>query len=623
MKKLWYKIADKYSLLALVFSLLIIGNIYLKYSYNYVMSWDVYGYYLYLPQTIIHNDLGMENDSIIIYARETYPISTTFYQRAKSDLGKWVIKYPVGMAYIYLPAFLSGHLLAYLTCYELNGFSPPYEDTMFLLCFISIVIGLIFVRKILLHYFNDITTSLCLLLIALGTNYLSTVTLSVAMPHNFLFTLFAINLWLTIKWWESFKLKYAVLLGIFIGISVAARFTSAIFIIILLFWDVSFSYKAIKDRLVLIFTKRILQFSIIGLIVFLLFLPQMIYWKIYAGTFIYDSYQNPGEGLDLMSPHTFSFLFSYQKGWLLYTPLMIFAFMGLIWVRKKKREMLFPLVLFLLVNIWVLSSWTTWWYAESFSQRPMVDSYPLMALLLGFFVEGVMGLRRWLKTIFISLVIFLLFFQLFQNWQFNRGIINASRMTKDYYWKVIGKTKYDPSLDNLLLIQRPFDGNEKFSNENEYDKKILCNYTFDTYDEYWNFSYFDSTQFVSPNLSFRMDSSQIYSPDYHTPSCSFMKSDHAWIRVSAWVYPTEDLIQKPVWLIITFLHKTKCYKYFGSDKQSSELIPNQWNYICVDYLTPNIRNPKDELQVYFWSLKGQTVYIDNMKVFAFTPKDTN
>ena len=79
----------------------------------------------------------------------------------------------------------------------------------------------------------------------------------------------------------------------------------------------------------------------------------MIYWKIYAGTFIYDSYQNPGEGLDLMSPHTFSFLFSYQKGWLLYTPLMIFAFMGLIWVRKKKREMLFPLVLFLLVNIWV------------------------------------------------------------------------------------------------------------------------------------------------------------------------------------------------------------------------------------------------------------------------------
>lgn len=614
------KIINKLSLLSLFISIIVIGNIYIKYSSNYVMSWDVYGYYLYLPQAMIHNDLCLENDSVILSAREKYPVGPPFYQRAKSELGYWVIKYPLGMNYLYLPAFLTGHAIAYIADYKMDGFSKPYENSMWVLCFISIIAGLIYVRKILLHIFDDRVSAIALMLIALGTNYLSTVTLSVAMPHNFLFTLFALSLWNTIKWWETNKIKYAILIGVFLGISIAARFTSAIFIIIPVFWGVKLSWADIWKRIVFIFSKKIKHFLTIGVLTVLFFVPQMIYWKVYSGQWIYDSYQNPGEGLDLLSPRTMNFLFSYRKGWLLYTPIMVFAFIGLFSIRKKRNDLLFPVLLFIIVNIWVLSSWTTWWYGESFSQRPVIDSYPLMALILGFFIDGLFRSGKLIKWSGIVLLFITMSFTLFQNWQYNRGIIEGSRMTKDYYWAVFGKTQFEPALDSLLFVKVGADEVEVLKNESDYDRKILCNYSFDGFDEYWDPLRYDTTKFVTPRMSFRLDENVNFSPDFRMPSSAFMNGDHAWIRASVWVYPTEDVIRKPVWLVITFLHDGKCYKYFASDKASSQMIPDQWNNIKADYLIPMIRNERDELQIYVWSQAGQKAYIDNMKVFVYSPK---
>ncbi|MCB0815419.1 MAG: hypothetical protein KDB87_19920, partial [Flavobacteriales bacterium] len=54
------------------------------------------------------------------------------------------------------------------------------------------------------------------------------------------------------------------------------------------------------------------------------------YWKVYGGAWIFDSYQNPGEGLDLFYPHLHRFLFSFRKGWFIYTPLMLVAAAGLL-----------------------------------------------------------------------------------------------------------------------------------------------------------------------------------------------------------------------------------------------------------------------------------------------------
>ena len=43
-----------------------------------ILSWDVFGYYLYLPFTFIYSDLGLNNENIIHEIFDKYHNSATF-----------------------------------------------------------------------------------------------------------------------------------------------------------------------------------------------------------------------------------------------------------------------------------------------------------------------------------------------------------------------------------------------------------------------------------------------------------------------------------------------------------------------------------------------------------------
>jgi hypothetical protein len=87
----------------------------------------------------------------------------------------------------------------------------------------------------------------------------------------------------------------------------------------------------------------------------------MVYWKMYAGTFLYNTYNNPGEGLFLSWPHTMDFLFSFRKGWFIYTPVMILALIGLFLPSANRKGYFNAVLFFVLVNIYILSCWSNWW----------------------------------------------------------------------------------------------------------------------------------------------------------------------------------------------------------------------------------------------------------------------
>ena len=57
---------------------------------------------------------------------------------------------------------------------------------------------------------------------------------------------------------------------------------------------------------------------------------QLGYWKYTSGKFIINPYgaSNAGEGLELLNPHLLEVLFSFRKGWFIYTPLMLFTLVG-------------------------------------------------------------------------------------------------------------------------------------------------------------------------------------------------------------------------------------------------------------------------------------------------------
>lgn len=151
-------------------------------------------------------------------------------------------------------------------------------------------------------------------------------------------------------------------------------------------------------------------------------MPQLIYWKVATGHFFTNSYANHGEGLDFLTPHTWSFLFSFRKGWFVYTPIMLLAVVGLIRAYRTKRDFAWAAIIFFVINIYIASSWTTWWYAGSFSQRTMVQTYPLMMVLIGITIQWLSALRFY-KWVCWSLVSLFAFHNVFQSWQYEKNKI--------------------------------------------------------------------------------------------------------------------------------------------------------------------------------------------------------
>src|SRR5256885_64181 len=76
--------------------------------------------------------------------------------------------------------------------------------------------------------YDDLTVCITITAIVLGTNYFEYATFSAAMTHDYLFTLYAIVILLSINWHEKPKAWKAALLGFVIGIITITRPTDCI-----------------------------------------------------------------------------------------------------------------------------------------------------------------------------------------------------------------------------------------------------------------------------------------------------------------------------------------------------------------------------------------------------------
>src|SRR5688572_5529698 len=177
-----------------------------------VFAYDVFGYYMYLPLAFKYDNLTIHNYEVITQTLNTYHASETFYQALKWDNGNWVMRYPLGLSILYSPFYFIADLIAPHTNYPADGFSRPYQLSVLYGCLIYTLIGLHFIKKILVKFLNDTASAITLVAIALGTNYFFHVSIhgQGAMSHNILFSLYAIIIYFTIKWHETYQNKYIV-----------------------------------------------------------------------------------------------------------------------------------------------------------------------------------------------------------------------------------------------------------------------------------------------------------------------------------------------------------------------------------------------------------------------------
>lgn len=559
-----------------------------------VLSWDVIGYYMYLPAAFLNGD--MLQFAFMPDILETYRNTGSYYQAFQIENGNYVIKYPMGMAICYFPFFLLGDLGAWITGHEQDGFSAPYQFAIGMSALVYSALGLHYLRKVLLRYFSDGAIALALLWLLLGTNYLQYVSIDGAMPHGYLFTFYCFVIYFTVRWHEEQKLKHALLIGMLIGWATIIRPTEAIMCLIPLLWGV-YNSKSLKVKLELI-KKHPGHVLGLALVAALFVSFQLIYWKLVTGSWLFYSYED--QGFDWLTPHFYEVLFGFRKGMFVYTPMAILGFVGMFFLFNKAKEGAISLFTFFFINLYVISSWAIWWYAGSYSCRAIVQSYPILlfgaAAFFGFFVKN--------KLRLIALMVLLLPFTLLNLkslWQYNQGIILAESMNKLYFYSVVDKLV--PTQKDMVFL----DVKKSIRNESKYDTSPIeiLDFSVD--------SLYDKLAIgKGPNGSNAWVSTPEHkiSPMIDIPLTPELQNKDQWIKATTRFKAGWGAERS--WLVITKV-KDEEVILWKAVRMHHALTPGEtWNEVYFYYPIP-LEEDIDKLQVFVQNDGSTRFFIDEIK----------
>jgi hypothetical protein len=576
---------------------------------SYAISWDNYGYYLHLPATLIYKDPGI-TEHWIDSLNNKYEPGRPFYQVWDGVNGRKVNVYPVGLAICNLPFFLAGHLFAKIFGYPPDGLSPPYQWAMIFSALFYAILGFWLLRKLLLRFFNDSNTSIVMALIAVGTNLYYYATYNDLLPHIHLFAVDCGILLLTIKWHERPDRKTSLYIGMLIGLATITRPSEIVWLIIPLLWNIS-GIPSLKEKMKLLARN----FSHVLLLVFGMMAVgsiQLFYWKYTSGHWF--SF-NHTEGFDFFSPFTWKVLFSYKKGWLLYTPIMALAVAGLLLSWKWKKNLFIPFLLFFLANLWFISSWECWWYAGSFGQRAFVQSYGLMAIPLGYFIE-IVSVKKVIRIFGSFILLFFVWLNLFQTWQMNNDILSDQLMTKDYYWKIFGRTEVKPEWRKLMEIDRgnavPLDVDVSVKDPREikidieHDGSIPQSQIIDSIG-------------IPPMKYLKLNKDFQFGGVFRQKFSSLTSKDYLRVRYSVWVYVNDSSLNPCLISFAMIGRRGQTYGYQPVDITHRTEVGHRI-HITADYITPVILHEDDELIVDVFNPGGSTIFMNEPEIEIYEPK---
>lgn len=393
-----------------------------------IIESDGKGYYAYLPAVFIYHDLNFGFFNKI--ENETYFNPNLSYDYLRSHNNKTINKYYVGTAICLLPFFLIGHVLTIIAGLPTDGYSYYYTLMAHFGAFFYFMIALFGVRKLLRTYnLDEKSIAISLIAIVLGTNLFYYVVTEFAMSHIYSFTAITWFCALVRKYFFEHKNKYLIYSSLLLGIITLIRPVNLLIILSIPFLAENPEQLFLGVRS--LFAKKwILFLSVLSFI--LLVSIQLIIYKISTGTYIVYSYQ--AEGFNFLNPQIWNFLFSYRKGMFVYTPLLFVSLTGFIFIFRENRFQFYTLLGFLILLIYVLSSWHMWFYGGSFSQRVMIDYYALFAILIATSIQKIRtGIAK--KT-FLSLIFLVVILCQIQTYQYRRMQIHWSDMNKEKYWEV-------------------------------------------------------------------------------------------------------------------------------------------------------------------------------------------
>ena len=589
---------------------------------------DSWGYYVHLPSTFLYQDVGDYTECSeawrVYNPRANDPQSYLY----TSSIEKRVVKYPVGVAIMETPFFFVAHVFCLITGVATDGFSWPYMFFVGISSLFYAIWGIWLLLLALKPYFNNETTRLWTgLTIGLATNLFYFSTYTVGMSHPYLFFLYALMLLGIVRFYEQPSTKRAIWVGASAGMISLTRSPEVICVLIPLLWGLN-KWADFPKR-----GKFILDnYGKIGLamLAFLLMLvPQALYWKFVSGHWWFNGYQ--GEQFDWKNPHILDGIFHYRNGWLIYTPVMAFSLLGIFWLRKYATDARLAILCFLPLHWYIIYSWWCWNYINGFGSRPMVEVSALLAFPLAAFLE-VVWQKKWSRILGAVLLAFFIWLNLFQTWQFSKGLLLTENTNPAYYKAIFGKSKPDDASaiaysSNETQPELLRSGWKKWLHDDQDSLvRVAILATNDMEDS--TGVLFTRELKKSGAFSFRCD--EEYSPGcfLELPDTIPVEAgDYLRISISCYV-KAKELTHKHEKLALLIVHifdaqnnlilfkqlaaSNRIYNESGSFKFTGK--PDVWGEASYFVRVPQKLKPSDRIKTYLWNPSRQAIYVDDMAV---------
>lgn len=566
-----------------------------------VIRGDGLGYYSYLPATFINKNLNNQ---------EYNPIYTTEIN------GKHVNKYYVGTAILMYPFFAVAFTSSILFDKELNGYSEHFQFMILLAGIFYLLIGLFFLNELLkLFEITPQNRMITVLLIVFGTNLLYYSTILMSMSHIYSFSLITSFLFVAKKQSLQNKASRILILAVLISLIILVRPVNGL--VILLIPAMADGSTSVKNMLQHLIKNK--TFLILAFIVSLFILSiQPLLWYLQTGSFFVWSYSN--EGFYLLDPEIYNVLFSFRKGWFIYTPLAFLSLIGLFVILKKSLFQFLVISFFLLILVYVISSWWNWYYGDSFGMRPFIDYYGLIGLLLALTIQHV---KLKLKRLFIApLIILSLILNLFQSYQMYAGVLSGSEMTFEKY-----KYAFLKSSDQYA---HKLGGNRSSEPYGKHQKELIYSFKNDYENDYpfWNnqflsitqenpcsnepwkgSSYFNNQQEYGTKISLSYDSL------YNGMGNLFVECSLNRLEID--LNSSSDVL-----LTINIKNQKNETVYFYGFKINDVptkhyCVWKKYNYI---FDLPVVKGKNNTLNISLWNIKKQKYYIDNFLLNIYNKK---
>lgn len=570
---------------------------------------DGKGYYAYLPALFIYHDLTYK--FVESYEEKYYPPDRSVFKefRSTSD-GKTTNKCFPGLAILWLPFFLIAHLLSSFLGFPTDGYSLLYQYAISIAALFYLWLGCRFLMKLLARSGASLKTAAFItFIIALGTNIIYFTVVENSMSHVYSFSLITLFLFYVYRYFHDKEGKHFILSAILFGLIVLVRPTNGLILLLLplMAW---ISDPGISNLLSSILhpashiqhPASSIKYLVAGILILILLLSlPLILWHHTTGHWLV--YQYGEERFHFLHPHFFSILFSYNRGWFVYTPVALVSVFGFRHLWKENKNTFYWTLSFFIIFIYVASCWWMWYYASKCGQRIFIDLYAIVAILLLFLYQSFQK-RKFLCYLLTTILLLFTGLNIFQCYQHSCFIFPATEITREIYWDSF--SRLDPAA-KVYLPQEAIIGRKSFFTDMEKP-------------EGWEnlYSLRGPFGFSGKHCSMIVHKHPYSVGRYETLAPLFTTSNRI-IQVTAMVWSADSTSKSTLVLEIRSGEEKLSYNSFYL---APYVQADQWTRVeAAFYVSRDI--PENSIaKIYFFSNTGSTpLFIDDMTIDFLSLKD--